>query len=71
MKFTPDKWQLLRCRYDSMGMAVNEFCDPDRIDRMDSWFIGVPFMYNDKRNCHVVLEGTKETLEYVMELIRK
>jgi len=76
------EWQLLRCLYDPMGMNCIELQDPKRFAELleddfygeIGWFIGSVHTLDHMPNGVVVrveIEGRKENLEAVMELIQE
>ena len=76
------RWRLLRCIYDPMGMHIIEEEDPKRFAKfIDNdgygdigYFIGTLIEKENMPNgviTRVELEGNKETLELVLELIRQ
>jgi hypothetical protein len=73
------RWQLLRCIYDPMGMNIVEVENPQRFQRfLDNngygeigYFIGTLIEHNDGVIARVELEGNKEQLELVLDLIKQ
>ena len=73
-------WKLLRCIYDHMGQFAIEgeyFGLPDRFEKALAkdygyvgWIIGKPIKHPGGITVKVVLEGQKDTLEYILELIK-
>lgn len=70
-------WKLIRCIYDEMGMNCNEIEDPERFaakvqsKKHISWCIATLIDFQGKKIARIELEGSKENLEYVLELVRK
>lgn len=71
------KWELIRCIYDSMGMATNEIEDPKRFakalkdGKQVSWCIATILDgVNKTKIARIELEGSKENLEFVLNVFR-
>ena len=70
-------WRLIRCIYDEMGMFCNEVEYPKRfaVAKKDgaviSWCIVTIIPFRRKKIARIELEGSKENLEFVLELARK
>lgn len=75
-----ENWKLLRCiyDYDGRGPIEGEYCGlPDRFEealaksRGDvGWIIGKPIKHDGGITVKVILEGDKETLEYVLGMVK-
>ena len=73
------EWKLFRCMYDEMGMYAIEGEGTDgRFEKALAvdyaavgWLIGQPVSYNGMVVVKVILEGEKEVLQYVLNLIGK
>ena len=72
-------WKLYRALYgyDGLEAVEGQTCDNERFkdalesgDYEDGWIIGRPFQWNNETHIVTVLEGKKETLEYVMGLMQ-
>ena len=70
-------WQLCRAMYDQMGLR---YIEDDTLDKQQfdkavsegegvSWIIGSLFQYLGNTCVRVELEGKKENLEHVMEMV--
>ena len=76
-----EDWKLYKCLYDYMGMETIEEEDPKRFkeilekypDKDIGWFIGTAIPVDHMPNgvaIKIELEGSKENLEKVLELIK-
>lgn len=74
-------WQLLRCLYDYMGMSYIEIVEPIKFaeqvkkegEANIGWILGTVIPYDNQPNNVIVrveLEGSKDNLEAVLELIQ-
>jgi len=74
-------WKLLRCIYDEMGQYAIEGDSSGEEDNQFEkalekdygcvgWIIGKPIKLATSVHVRVILEGDKEILEYVLELVK-
>jgi hypothetical protein len=78
MNTDPDKWELVEVAYDYMGMNCIKIEDPERwkdVPEANRIFaIGTVIPWKGSQTGKIVrieLEGEKENLEYVLNLIKK
>ena len=79
MNADPKDWKLFRCIYDEMGQfAIEGEGDGSPFEKALAkdygsvgWIIGQSINYRGSITIKVVLEGSKEVLEYVLGLVRE
>lgn len=72
-------WKLFRCIYDEMGQyAIEGEGDDNQFEKCVEkgygsigWLLGKPIKHRGHIVVKVILEGDKEILEYVLELIEE